>query len=879
MKVKNGLVAMDKYERFVLKVDSLLEKEKIELEDVGKVLQLFSLSLPLFSKLRSTFGLSGVLYPSFLKLKEEIKEGSEEAKERYHQLVGRLFKRKYFLLLRIEKSKEEKEEERLQKAIEKFKKIASSFHPIVKAFVEPFLEKKVSIKRVIEEEKRLIALNEKVQGKIDAFMSEGAALYQEFHKKSCSIFSDYASRFQELLRAPFVCSIDALPGEIEKRRGALEALLRKGERRKANFSEISSFQSRAVNVLDKLSRYKDMEKEHKMLSQQIEEVQISEREMLSWKKEEIKEKLEEGRKRYQQFSLKAISLFKEAHTKAHRLEEEFYDSTRTVKRRLFEIFSLVTPYPDLFNLLERRREELVKSMREETEAFFSGKRSIEEVRKKYINFAYDPDVRHLRSDFIFRASRLKELRDVAHQLLERLELLRRFTEIIGLQHEHASIAHVIEKVTDLLDKIENPFYLFEHASLHTYESANAIFRECWVEIEEYQKRVEHLEEKCAPLFKQSQKSLIDAFFYALDNVEKMIKSMEGKRPNLVALYRYALRDIPEEEQLDNVLHKIDEIEKCYPFLKPFSFFMLFKDFEKCLSAMREAEKIYRSIESTIRFSKDLQMIKLFEEGHIDTVLEVFDRRYIIGEKSREYALEALFAHAREYKLVIDRVEKEVMLDIGLVDRRALFDIEKEKLEKILSKALKSALYHGKKIEKKLLDEKHVEELSQAFFNLHKEVEAVKEWDDDKRLFFLRSFCHLFFEERIYFCAKHANLSALLEYFTSSCRSFAKRVEEKVQEKEGLDPVLGPLWVPECFEIKKQIELLELEEESYRSIEKGATTIFSLLEGLSGEVQEDLKEEKKELIGLLERIGEAKRRTAFDHPLHVIPGCINFFRRT
>ena len=50
MKVKNGLVAMDKYERFVLKVDSLLEKEKIELEDVGKVLQLFSLSLPLFSK-------------------------------------------------------------------------------------------------------------------------------------------------------------------------------------------------------------------------------------------------------------------------------------------------------------------------------------------------------------------------------------------------------------------------------------------------------------------------------------------------------------------------------------------------------------------------------------------------------------------------------------------------------------------------------------------------------------------------------------------------------------------------------------------------------------------------------------------------------------
>src|SRR5207247_1890154 len=135
------------------------------------------------------------------------------------------------------------------------------------------------------------------------------------------------------------------------------------------------------------------------------------------------------------------------------------------------------------------------------------------------------------------------------------------------------------------------------------------------------------------------------------------------------------------------------------------------------------------------------------------------------------------------------VERELLLDIGLLDRRALFDVEENKLKSVLHNALEKAKENVWHLKEELIGIKEEGVLSKKV--LEHLVTQLSAWaeekiqtTDDDIVFYLSRlmrFCHFLFESKVLLVERYGALSATCAKLISELSVYIQFQEQYLQD--------------------------------------------------------------------------------------------------
>lgn len=896
------------WDQFCIRISQLIARGHISSADIDRFLKLYSLSI---KASRRFFGSLipfekakiGFLYsPSFLQLKKVCSSAPYSAKKAYNSLVWAIFSSSKAAVLQFELPKvEPKKKESPQALLDNFETKMRAVHVSLFAnFVSSFktqvlkavesgqpqdeLEKKLSL-----QEKELLFLDTKIRDEEKEYRKKATVFAQEFYRSGYGSFRDIATRFDAIWKSGFdealteSGSLDDKKKEIvlaavsksfQEKLRTLGNIIATGKGRISLIQEMGLFREKSFRVLTRLKTFKDGRLEYDKISKEIAAFAATQDSFLGLSPEKAEQKIKDCEAAFRSFQKEAPRIFSAVLEQAEVLGQAFQDMTRTIKRRLYEFFSCVTPFPDLTDLLYRKRAFIVGELEEARRLFFEGSLTIKEYEEKCFSIAYEHDIKQLRYDLSFRATRLSEIRKALYEALFEISKLYRYLCLIeGSASLKQEAALLKEEMEHYLDHIENPYIVFQSASSYVFESINEVYRKAWIECEGFQKRLSLVSQKCSVVIKSNLEPLLRAFYRSVDTLEAVLKEPEGKRPHILVPLQSELSSFKGEALLSGMNSKIADLEKRYPFLKPFGFFMKLSDSQFRQDLMQKEKELYGRMEEVRHFAKDLQAVKMFEEGRVDEILELFERFGIIEEDGRADH-EAALRHQERIERACFIVVEETLLEIGFVDRKALRDIDEKQLQKSLTIAVERAKSHAEKLIKTNVAFSVLQKRFAAL--LHKKRSAVASIDE--LLVELRGFCHFFFEVRLFTLTQKGNISAFAEHFISETRSFINDVESLLQKKEGIDPVFGPPVIGEVSEAKKIVEKLELAKETKEELELILKEIFSVLSNQINSLPDVDKQlmgkQKQSLFNELEKLSSLKKETAFEFPLYCTPGMLS-----
>lgn len=681
-------------------------------------------------------------------------------------------------------------------------------------------------------------------------------------------------------------------GQLEK----IGHLVQLGKGRGTKLEEIELFHKDYLKVVSRIKFFKDLQQEFAHL----EEVPaISKQELARGSVQEVEELLQSRYDVQLKFRQKLRELNEELNQKAFSTEQRCQDAKLAIKRRLFEIFWNITPYRDLAESLRDQRQALSLKLSQFVEEFYQGKISSAEFFSSIEELAYEHDVVKLRNEVTHRSARLKDLRDEIVRMREVCAEYRRLLEITSNNMEavYRSL-YALQPVLSLIAKdVEDPFQAFAKAV--SKDDINYVFRNFWIRIEEVQPKLNQAQEQAKVLLIRSVSSLKNRLLLALNTLEELINEKTGKRPQLVVQAERELANVTGEDLLNAILGQMHAAEKQYRFLQPFSFFMNIADLNERKSMLTEARECHLEVSECREFAKQMQYIKTFEEERVDIILEVFEKEHLIGDEddTLSHKKEAWAKHIQFLRHAACSVREEVFLDIGLLDRHALMDIEPERLISILKLSLEEAKrYINNTTYSAFL---RVAKLSAPPANyplcqtLRAHLESdVREWEQitiskdagiDVHLDHLRHFCHYLFQAKVRLASDQEMLLPkcinILHELASAIRLIDAWIVKKRSEK-GF--AFGKSWVHETFILRAELEAFEPQDEKASNFRVIEEKIFQGIEKLP-EVH-DLKGEnglplalmRQELEDHLKEIESLAAQPKNEHPFIYIPGYLAFY---
>jgi hypothetical protein len=801
---------------------------------------------------------------SFLKLfryvqkrdPELIPNAPYEAVQAYNSLVRTLFTPKVAATLVVQP--------RVQKMATPPKEPVAAAAPVHEekpiAAALPPVEHKVDIEQVIREEKALSS-------------KKSTPYFQKLFHPEFMVFPDLPVEANRILSQQFEgTDVDAVKPFYEGIAHQMQALAETAERRVKMFHEMGEyariFSLRTLHA----KHFKDLQDEYGALAQEIEGFAMTPK---AFPKESFSQNQANLNAAYARFStIKAHT----AETLDHIIEEADLSEVRTeddksaIKRRLFEIFWNISPYNDLSENFVDTRHALSDQLKMASQRFYEGQIKEQELLEVCQEMPYEHDVVKLRNEISHRASRLKDLRDELIRLLRELLETRRLLEIAMLETREIS-GHIVAVVAILHD-VENPFQAF--AKAETKDDINYVFRTFWIRIEEVQPKIEETQKHSLELLQKSPYSIREAFLHALDSLEELM----GINTQLVERIQRELKS--EEALFELVISHMHGIEKSYGFTRPFSFFMLIPEHKMRRECLEEAMALDKKLQEVVHFAKAMQYVKTFEEERVDVILEAFEKQNLIVEASKKPAdlKMAWNGYVERMKRAARLVEDEIFLDIGLLDRHALMDVDQQELNRTLRLAVDRA--KGYIFE----DLKSASDLPLCTLTKNWLQEDVKAWaqvpvdqtkSTDWLLEHLRRYCHYLFDAKIIMGTAHKMLLPTCLAFMNDLRSLARYVEEKLQEIRSKHRAeWGVEWIPEAYAIRALLECFEPEEETKESFLPLVKDIEAILAKIPEASTLHLADMQKELETHLEEIDQLAKDPKKEHPFIYIPGYLAFF---
>ncbi len=635
--------------------------------------------------------------------------------------------------------------------------------------------------------------------------------------------------------------------------------------------------------------FKDLVADYHHLEEDVRSFQVSPKQLQKGSFEENEALVKSSYEKYLELKKKMPNALNQLIREAAISEVRTIDNKAAVKRRLFEIFWNISPYQDLSESFHDMKKLLTDELREAMHNFYTGKITSSELLEICQEMPYEHDVVKLRNEISHRSARLKDLRDELLRLYREVSEKRRFLEIASLEHQkvYQDIVECQATVKNILSDVENPFKAFLKAE--TKDDINYVFRAFWIRVEEVQPALEAAVNETVLLLEKSAESLKAALLRALDTLEEALSKKEGTRPQLVLRAERECAQAVPNLLYRTVISLLHVTERSYSISQPFSFFMLVPTHELRLSMLEDAISLDSHIQGMIDFAKAMQYVKTFEEERVDSILEAFERQHVVEELSKMPLdlKDAWDGYVERMQIAARLVEDEIFLDVGLLDRRALMDVDQKALKKTLLLAIERAKMHTYEPRFGLLANLQFAETSPL---CKKTLDAIRkrleEWtavavDEtksiDELLEHLRSYCHNLFDAKVIIAA-HANmlLPKCLE-FINEVRSLERYVEESLlQKRTKYLKELGISWIPECRHMRAEIETFEPEEEAASSLEPLVKKVFGQINELPEYAQFHLEAFQKELEAHLREIEEISKNPKKEHPFIYIPGYLAFF---
>lgn len=845
----------------------LLENRPITLSAHLEYLKLFGISPSWFKKMRLYLSNERELFELYLQAKRFLEKAPSETQEAFELLAEVVFSSELSQQLQF-LQKNISPEKQMEERKEHLRNNVASVHP---ALVQPFflsLELLSDSKQIDLQEKLLLNLSQRMYERERILTEAKEACY------SPPLQADIAAHLGKLIKESFVvdsslgapvteekCESIAQKFEqfCERQEKQVAELRHEKEKRKKFFEENNVFIKNCEAKIAAFSFLKDIQP----LSKQVEDLlsllmtyeiqihQIAEEDIANYFSvcmQEREHKKEEIQKLFLLLAQTEKQLFQDVAT-----------VTQTIKRRLFEIFSKNTPFPDLKPMLESLHNACVAETQKFQKKFFSGACTFQEYQTAIFSLAYDHDVRQLRKDVMFRSTRLKELRQECLKQFNLICRYHRYLRVCGEEGNALTIQsqELARKLYDLFLRLREPFELFVYADEVTYESVNAVFRAIWIELEEYQEQVLACIPRVKNLLQLHRKELERAFFRCISDVEESLKVQKtfvrgepGKiEKQLLPALQLEFREVKDAQFFSFFEEKVKELEATYSFIAPFSFYLQCDFHELRISLLQQSYTLESRVREVYQFAKVLQSVKLYEEERVDEILEGFEELHTINEGDFKNAFAAYY---NKLSHTADCIEREVVLEIGLVDRRAILDIEEKKLAKVLRQGIEVGCRNGK----------------EEFQELPEEVcsHAVEEDADiDMLLAMMRALCHQFFEVKVKKAYALKSRSGCYEKLIIDLRHMLHAI--------GSDEV-ALTEVRTLLHCRELVERLEIQEER---IELFNPILTEILNGINQIFKSPLSEK---LHPILRQIDELRSRKEFINNsktlLHYLPGCLRYF---
>ncbi len=636
---------------------------------------------------------------------------------------------------------------------------------------------------------------------------------------------------------------------------SIKAIVDQGKKTRQMEEEIKAFCQQYSTTLSSFQCYADLRE------------QLSRLTTVLFSLEKI-ESLEERYARMNSIKQEAPASIQELHSHAKQLEKSCQNMQSALKRRLLEIFTAYTPFPDLKEQLVALRGRLTQEMVNAEEAFFQGRMSIHEYQERLQSLPYEHDVALSRGELAFRGTRLAELRQECHRQLKRIQPWHYYLLLCAsednLQQEITALMHALFL---FLLELENPFSIFAHSI--AFESVNETFRSLWIRMEAFEPKVTACTQVAAcTLIPEMQRQHIQrSLFRAVDDLEEVLQEIQYVRPNLANPLKIALSSTNADTFAHELLLQITELEKQYPFTQPFAFFLPIDSSQQRRQLLVAAKEHYDAIEKTKKYCKILQYCKTFEEERIDAILEAFEKQGIIEEKP------APLQH------IIDLVEEEILFDIGLISSKDLIDVDENRLINACREAYNSAIQHAQHALHQL------ESVDSHSIIAHLKTECANEIttliSEDKKqdmesldiLTKLTSLCALLFRAKILTSA-----STNIPRVTLALQYYVNTLENMLEESKKEEIFFNRSWTPGIHALRTLITKTASIQEDRDAYTIAVNTILAKSDAMIAQntlSAENLAQKKAFQNEIRELVANVLAHKS-EEPLHFIPGCLTYF---
>lgn len=438
------------------------------------------------------------------------------------------------------------------------------------------------------------------------------------------------------------------------------SFIEKAEKRTKLIQEIKREAERLEELMKPFVLKKDLKEQAEILLSQIAIIQIPETLYKETNTESVEKAIKKVEERLNTVSSRVESQFREFILQNRQLSR----SAGFLKMLLFaarwELVSGATPYPDLFSTIIRIRDQLLQSVENQRQLLLSGKATLSEYALSIVSVIYETDVRVLRGELTARSLRLKDLRLA---LLPHLQGLDRMLSLLALS------GNVAEKelgyrqwIADFFFKLLSPYKLFKDT--YDPESINILFRYWWLDLERFLTGKEARFITFLRSIEESATRLIRPIARTLDTVDKI---SGGTRQKLYQQFLEVTKEKKGAEAVSTIDQWLrDEAKGLIGSLLPQLSLLPQVDLEPLVERLLHIEERLRDV---AHFAKAIQAVKTFEPERIDSLLEVctifpfvesFDQPPLIRLQNQVEKIEA----------AIQRIEEELFLELGLLDKKA-----------------------------------------------------------------------------------------------------------------------------------------------------------------------------------------------------------------
>lgn len=509
-----------------------------------------------------------------------------------------------------------------------------------------------------------------IESALLAFHAELTAIQSDMATPELARYTDILSRIQTLtfFRAEESLFQEAsceafqkkLTDSLSEKLSSIKTCLEEAKERTVALNDIEHKKNHLKNLIAPFARRKDLKNEVDLFLNQLAIIEVEDHVFQDKTSPQIALIIREHNARLDDLYKKIYTEFHQLLEKTTELDRSFDFFRLFMVAARFEIFSAQTPFPDLLPTINPIRTNLIKTMQMRRQSLISGQITLAEFSEELLSSLYDPDIKLIRGELTARSLRLKDLRNAFLEELLEIDQQNAFLRIAGITFSKNSPER--RWLFDTFQKLQDPFLIFQDT--YNPDSINVLFRFWWSDIERFRAEKQSRRRTFLSLIEKDASTLVRPIARLLDNLEKILST---KTPSIYTSFQASTK---EKHHIDlisaiNVWFNEQKDELITKFL----LHLVPLDHADQSALLERIVVITSRKKDLLSFAQAIHAVKNFEPERIDSILEVFTI-FPVMSSFDEPLLQSLQTLITKQEMALERIEAELIVELGLIDKRA-----------------------------------------------------------------------------------------------------------------------------------------------------------------------------------------------------------------